>query len=179
MRTSRSASCCAIAVPSMALSIGPMALMPSSPISAQHCRLSSIGNDSSRWFGTFLYLSSRSLLPRRYDGVIFLESASVSRLAINSTMLEGGNAHRNEEADEAQRLDHKLRDLWCQHRRYSLLSEALNYRLNYWFWFQVQVDPLQRFVFREDPSYGECVPSDAGRGGERSAAHRRGPTRAL
>jgi hypothetical protein len=67
-----------------------------------------------------IFLAQEEL--NRYDGVIFLESASVSRLAINSTMLEGGNAFRSEEADEAQKLDTRLRHPSCL-----LFSSILKY----------------------------------------------------
>lgn len=52
----------------------------------------------------------------RYDAVIFFESAAVGGLDI-----EGGNPIRNEDQEEAVRLDNKLRLLWSQHSRFILV----------------------------------------------------------
>jgi len=61
---------------------------------------------------------------KRYDGVIFMESAAVSNLAINASMLEGGNVHRNENLQEAARLDAKLKQLWQGHRNFFVVKSS-------------------------------------------------------
>ena len=53
---------------------------------------------------------------RRYDAVIFFETAAVGGAAI-----EGGNPIRNESLDEAVKLDGRLRALWVQHPRFILV----------------------------------------------------------
>ena len=53
---------------------------------------------------------------RRYDAVIFFESAAVGGLGI-----EGGNPIRNESMEQAVELDRKLRALWSQHQRFVLV----------------------------------------------------------
>jgi predicted ATPase len=53
---------------------------------------------------------------RRYDAVIFFETAAVGGLSI-----EGGNPMRNETLREALRLDAKLRALWMRHPRFILV----------------------------------------------------------
>jgi predicted ATPase len=50
---------------------------------------------------------------RRYDAVIFLESA-----AVGGASIEGGNPIRNESTEEAVALDAKLRSLWSRHPRF-------------------------------------------------------------
>ena len=52
----------------------------------------------------------------RYDAVIFFETAAVGGSAI-----EGGNPIRSETLDQAVRLDHRLRQLWSRHPRFSLI----------------------------------------------------------
>jgi predicted ATPase len=47
---------------------------------------------------------------RRYDAVIFFESAAVGDITI-----EGGNPARTENNAEARELDMRLRDIWSQH----------------------------------------------------------------
>jgi predicted ATPase len=54
---------------------------------------------------------------RRYDAVIFFETAAVAGMSI-----EGGNPVRNEPLAEAVRLDAKLRELWGAHPRFILVS---------------------------------------------------------
>jgi predicted ATPase len=53
---------------------------------------------------------------KRYDAVIFFESAAVGGMGI-----EGGNPIRNESLEEAVALDHKLRRLWMKHPRFILV----------------------------------------------------------
>ena len=53
---------------------------------------------------------------RRYDAVIFFESA-----AVGGATIEGGNPVRNESIEEAVRLDAKLRTLWSHHPRFTLV----------------------------------------------------------
>lgn len=63
----------------------------------------------------------------RYDAVVFLESASVSRQAINASMLEGGNQHRNEQVAEAEALDQALRTVWGGHPRFTLIPSSASF----------------------------------------------------
>jgi predicted ATPase len=53
---------------------------------------------------------------RRYDAVIFFETA-----AVGGASIEGGNPIRNESLEEAVRLDAKLRELWGRHPRFILV----------------------------------------------------------
>jgi predicted ATPase len=53
---------------------------------------------------------------RRYDAVIFFETAAMGGLGI-----EGGNPIRNESQEQAVELDRKLRRLWMQHPRFILV----------------------------------------------------------
>lgn len=53
---------------------------------------------------------------KRYDAVIFFESAAVGGMGI-----EGGNPIRNESQNQAVALDSKLRALWSQHPRFILV----------------------------------------------------------
>ena len=53
---------------------------------------------------------------KRYDAVIFFESAAVGGCGI-----EGGNPIRNESIEQAVKLDRKLRALWSQHPRFVLV----------------------------------------------------------
>jgi predicted ATPase len=53
---------------------------------------------------------------RRYDAVIFFETA-----AVGGSSIEGGNPVRNESLDEAVALDSRLRALWAPHPRFILV----------------------------------------------------------
>jgi predicted ATPase len=53
----------------------------------------------------------------RYDAVIFFETA-----AAGGTTIEGGNPVRIETPEEAMMLDGKLREMWEQHPRFTLVS---------------------------------------------------------
>jgi hypothetical protein len=53
---------------------------------------------------------------KRYDAVIFFESAAVGGMGI-----EGGNPIRNESIEQAVELDRKLRQLWMKHPRFILV----------------------------------------------------------
>lgn len=53
---------------------------------------------------------------KRYDAVIFFESAAVGGMGI-----EGGNPIRNESLEQAVELDRKLRHLWMKHPRFILV----------------------------------------------------------
>lgn len=52
----------------------------------------------------------------RYDAVLFFESAAVGGLSV-----EGGNPTRTESEEQAVALDHRLREIWRQHPRFSLV----------------------------------------------------------
>ena len=53
---------------------------------------------------------------RRYDAVIFFETA-----AVGGASIEGGNPVRNESLEEAVELDRRLRKLWARHPRFVLI----------------------------------------------------------
>ena len=53
---------------------------------------------------------------RRYDAVIFFETA-----AVGGASIEGGNPVRNESLAEAVELDGRLRKLWARHPRFVLI----------------------------------------------------------
>ena len=53
---------------------------------------------------------------RRYDAVIFFETA-----AVGGASIEGGNPVRNESLAEAVALDARLRGLWARHPRFVLV----------------------------------------------------------
>ncbi len=53
---------------------------------------------------------------KRYDAVIFFESAAVGGMGI-----EGGTPIRNESLEQAVELDRKLRQLWMKHPRFILV----------------------------------------------------------
>jgi len=53
---------------------------------------------------------------KRYDAVIFFESA-----AVGGDRIEGGNPIRNETVEQAVALDRKLRALWSRHPRFVLV----------------------------------------------------------
>lgn len=53
---------------------------------------------------------------RRYDAVIFFETA-----AVGGNSIEGGNPVRNESLEQAVELDRKLRALWSQHPHFVLV----------------------------------------------------------
>jgi predicted ATPase len=52
----------------------------------------------------------------RYDAVIFFETAAAGGMSI-----EGGNTVRNETQEQAIKLDQKLRALWSQHPKFTLI----------------------------------------------------------
>lgn len=58
----------------------------------------------------------------RYDEVIFFETAAVGGLSI-----EGGNPARVESNDEAVVLDARLRALWSQHPRFTLVAHEASF----------------------------------------------------
>lgn len=55
----------------------------------------------------------------RYDAVVFFETAAVAGLSI-----EGGNPVRCETLSQAVELDQKLRALWAQHPRFTLVRHS-------------------------------------------------------
>ncbi len=59
---------------------------------------------------------------KRYDAVIFFETA-----AIGGTSIEGGNPVRNESLAEAIELDARLRKLWSQHPRFTLVPHNASF----------------------------------------------------
>src|SRR6186713_1801014 len=58
----------------------------------------------------------------RYDAVVFFETAAVAGLSI-----EGGNPVRNESLSQAVDLDARLRTLWCQHPRFTLIEHSSSF----------------------------------------------------
>lgn len=58
----------------------------------------------------------------RYDAVVFFETAAVAGLSI-----EGGNPVRNESLEQAVALDARLRALWCQHPRFTLIPHSTSF----------------------------------------------------
>jgi hypothetical protein len=59
---------------------------------------------------------------KRYDAVIFFETA-----AVGGSSIEGGNPIRNESLAEAIELDAKLRALWIQHPRFTLVPHNASF----------------------------------------------------
>jgi predicted ATPase len=59
---------------------------------------------------------------RRYDAVIFFESA-----AVGGSSIEGGNPVRTETIEEAVVLDAKLRALWSRHPKFVLVSHNASF----------------------------------------------------
>ena len=59
---------------------------------------------------------------KRYDAVIFFETAAVGGLSI-----EGGNPVRNESLQQAVDLDKNLRDLWSQHPNFTLVPNETSF----------------------------------------------------
>ena len=58
----------------------------------------------------------------RYDAVVFFETAAVAGLSI-----EGGNPVRNESLARAVELDGRLRALWSQHPRFTLIPHSTSF----------------------------------------------------
>jgi predicted ATPase len=58
----------------------------------------------------------------RYDAVVFFETAAVAGMSI-----EGGNPVRCESLDRAVELDAKLRALWSQHPRFTLIPHSISF----------------------------------------------------
>lgn len=59
---------------------------------------------------------------RRYDAVIFFETAAVGGISI-----EGGNPMRIESIQEALRLDMSLRELWSQHPHFIFVPHEASF----------------------------------------------------
>jgi predicted ATPase len=59
---------------------------------------------------------------RRYDAVVFFESAAVAGAPI-----EGGNPVRSESVSEAAALDRRLRRLWSRHPRFMLVPHTASF----------------------------------------------------
>ncbi|NUM59914.1 MAG: AAA family ATPase [Bdellovibrionaceae bacterium] len=59
---------------------------------------------------------------RRYDAVIFFETAAVGGISI-----EGGNPARIESLEEALKLDKKLKRLWSQHTNFVFVPHELSF----------------------------------------------------
>jgi predicted ATPase len=59
---------------------------------------------------------------KRYDAVIFFESAAVGGMGI-----EGGNPIRNESQQQAVLLDRKLRELWSKHPHFMLVPHQASF----------------------------------------------------
>ena len=58
----------------------------------------------------------------RYDAVIFFQSAAMANHAINGSMLEGGNAARTENSDQARDLDGRLEEIWSRHPKFYMVK---------------------------------------------------------
>jgi predicted ATPase len=58
----------------------------------------------------------------RYDAVVFFETGAVAGLSI-----EGGNPVRCESLDQAVQLDRRLRALWSQHPRFTLVPHSTSF----------------------------------------------------
>ena len=56
---------------------------------------------------------------RRYDAVIFFESAAVGDISI-----EGGNPARTESNEQARLLDMTLRDVWSKHPNFHFIPHS-------------------------------------------------------
>lgn len=74
---------------------------------------------------------------RRYDAVIFFESAAVGDIAI-----EGGNPTRTESNEEARRLDMRLREIWSHHPNFHFIP----HRDSFFAKLQDGLEQLQRLV---------------------------------
>lgn len=59
---------------------------------------------------------------KRYDAVIFFESAAVGDISI-----EGGNPARTESNEEARSLDMHLRELWSKHPRFCFVPHSTSF----------------------------------------------------
>jgi predicted ATPase len=59
---------------------------------------------------------------RRYDAVIFFESAAVGDISI-----EGGNPARTESNEEARQLDMRLRELWSEHPNFHFVPHSASF----------------------------------------------------
>ncbi len=59
---------------------------------------------------------------KRYDAVIFFETAAVGGLSI-----EGGNPIRTESLEESLDLDQRLRELWSQHHNYIFVPHQVSF----------------------------------------------------
>jgi predicted ATPase len=59
---------------------------------------------------------------KRYDAVLFFETAAVGGISI-----EGGNPTRIESTDEALRIDTRLRELWSEHPRFVLVPHHTSF----------------------------------------------------
>lgn len=74
---------------------------------------------------------------RRYDAVIFFESAAVGDIAI-----EGGNPARTETNQQARELDRRLRELWSKHPHFHFIA----HRESFFAKLQDGLAKLQRIV---------------------------------
>lgn len=59
---------------------------------------------------------------KRYDAVIFFESA-----AKGGASIESGNPYRNESIEEARTLDQKLKKIWSQHHNFYLIPNEQSF----------------------------------------------------
>jgi len=59
---------------------------------------------------------------KRYDAVIFFESAAVGDISI-----EGGNPARIESNEEARRLDLRLREIWSKHPNFHFVPHSASF----------------------------------------------------
>jgi len=59
---------------------------------------------------------------RRYDAVIFFESAAVGDISI-----EGGNPARTESNEQARKLDLRLRETWSKHPKFHFIPHSTSF----------------------------------------------------
>jgi predicted ATPase len=59
---------------------------------------------------------------QRYDAVIFFESAAAGGISI-----EGGNPTRIESNEQALNLDHRLREIWSKHPRFTIVPHTTSF----------------------------------------------------
>jgi predicted ATPase len=110
---------------------------------------------------------------RRYDAVIFFETA-----AVGGASIEGGNPIRNESLAAAVKLDAKLRALWSQHPRFILVPHNASFFKKISFGLAALEGIVSQLGGRATPLVrGISLPAKNGRGrrANRGGAARRSP----
>lgn len=97
---------------------------------------------------------------RRYDAVIFFETA-----AVGGASIEGGNPIRSESIEEAVVLDARLRKLWVQHPRFVLVPNNRSFFKKISFGLAALESIVTQLTCHE-----KCAPAAAAR-----APRKRGP----